>query len=218
MSKDCSNPDWQPLILSTSPLCVLKKILKPYFPSCIWWPMDGRFNISITTKLKILLYVVKTSGRGIWGSSAQTQAPLSTFWSQVGKKLEMGPDPTRAYRWSAVNKRPTCLRPGYFLTQPKEIFFDTEGKKLKNLSFLGEIFQIQTQTINGWPDPTQPEPQKIDLTRSGSKIFDPDPSLQKRMFFFGEVLFCSFWWFFSNPGSEMNSRNWTIDLIPSCVP
>jgi len=30
--------------------------------------------------------------------------------------------------------------------------------------FLGEIFQIQTQTINGWPDP-------------GQKIFDPDPSL-----------------------------------------
>jgi len=26
-------------------------------------------------------------------------------------------------------------------------------------------------------DLTQPEPQKIDLTRLGSKIFDPDPSL-----------------------------------------
>jgi len=39
------------------------------------------------------------------------------------------------------------------------------GKKLKNLTFLGEIFQIQTQTINGCSD----------LTRS--KIFDPDPSL-----------------------------------------
>jgi len=26
-------------------------------------------------------------------------------------------------------------------------------------------------------DPTQPEPQKIDPTRSGSKIFDTDPSL-----------------------------------------
>jgi len=43
--------------------------------------------------------------------------------------------------------------------------------------FLGEIFQIQTQTINGWPDPTQPEPQKIDLTQPGSKKFDPGPSL-----------------------------------------
>jgi len=41
--------------------------------------------------------------------------------------------------------------------------------------FLGEIFQILTQTINGWPDPTRPEPQKNDPTRV--KIFDPDPSL-----------------------------------------
>jgi len=28
-------------------------------------------------------------------------------------------------------------------------------------------------------DPTQPEPQKIDQTWPGSKIFDPDPSLVK---------------------------------------
>jgi len=35
------------------------------------------------------------------------------------------------------------------MTQPEEIFFDPKGKKLKNLTFLGEIFQIQTQTING---------------------------------------------------------------------
>jgi len=42
---------------------------------------------------------------------------------------------------------------------------------------LGEIFQIQTQTINGWPNLTRPESQKIDPTRPGSKIFDPDPSL-----------------------------------------
>jgi len=32
-------------------------------------------------------------------------------------------------------------------------FFWLEGKKLKNLTFLGEIFQ--TQTIDGLPDPTQ---------------------------------------------------------------
>jgi len=31
-------------------------------------------------------------------------------------------------------------------------FFDPKGKKLKNLTFLGEIFQ--TQTIDGLPDPT----------------------------------------------------------------
>jgi len=80
----------------------------------------------------------------------------------------MGPDPTPAYFWPAVKKRLTRLWPGwYFLTWPKDIFFDPKGKKLKNLMFLGEIFQIQTQTLNGWPD----------LTRTGSKNFDPDPSL-----------------------------------------
>jgi len=64
----------------------------------------------------------------------------------------MGPELTRAYFWPAVNNRPTCLWLGYFLTQPKEVFFWPVGKKLKNLRFLGEIFQIQTQIINGWPD------------------------------------------------------------------
>jgi len=29
-------------------------------------------------------------------------------------------------------------------------------------------------------DPTRPEPQKIDPTRPGSKIFDPDPSLDRQ--------------------------------------
>jgi len=65
------------------------------------------------------------------------------------------PDSTRAYFWPAVNKRPTRLWPGYFPTRPEAIFFDPKGKKLKNLTFLGEIFWILTQTINGWPDPTR---------------------------------------------------------------
>jgi len=69
--------------------------------------------------------------------------------------IEMGPDPTRAYFWSAVNKRPSRLCPGCFLNRPKEIFFDIKGEKLKNLTFLGEIFQTQTQTIDGWPNPGQ---------------------------------------------------------------
>jgi len=73
-------------------------------------------------------------------------------------KLEMDPslpDPTWAYFWPAVYKRPTRLWPGYFLTRPEEIFFDPKRKKLNNLTFLGEIFQIPTQTMNGWPDPTR---------------------------------------------------------------
>jgi len=67
-----------------------------------------------------------------------------------GRQLEMGLDPTRAYIWPAVKKRPTHLWPGCFLTQPEDIFFDLRVKKLKNLMFLGKIFQ--TQTMNGWPD------------------------------------------------------------------
>jgi len=50
-------------------------------------------------------------------------------------------------------------------------FFLSEGKKLKNLTFLGELFLTKTQTINGWPDLTWP--QKIDLTRV--KNFWPRP-------------------------------------------
>jgi len=80
----------------------------------------------------------------------------------------MGPDPTRAYFWPAVNKRPTWV-----LSNPtRSNFFLPEGGKLKNLTFLGEIFQILTQTINRWPDPS-----KKKITRPGSKNFDPNPSL-----------------------------------------
>jgi len=82
-----------------------------------------------------------------------------------------GPWPDPSLIWLAVNKRPTRLWPGYFLTRPEAIFFDPKGKKLKNLTFLGEIFRILTQTINGWPDPTQatknwPDPGQKILTRT----------------------------------------------------
>jgi len=75
----------------------------------------------------------------------------------------MAPDPTRAYFWPALNKRPTSLWPENFLTS-------SEGKNMKNLVFLGENFQ--TQTKDGWH-----EQQKIDSTQPRSKIYDPDPSL-----------------------------------------
>jgi len=67
------------------------------------------------------------------------------------------PDLNRAYFWPAINKRPTCLWPGYFLTLSDPMrFFYPKGNKLKNLGFLEEIFQ--TQTKDGWPDPTRPNP------------------------------------------------------------
>jgi len=119
-----------------------------------------------------------------WGSKVSSgwvrSGPISTFgsinpWLKQGHPhiLEMGPDPTRAYFWPAVNKRPTWLWPGYFLTWPKAIFFDPRGKKLKNLTFLGEIFEIQTQAINGWPNPTQATKNWPDPT--WVKNFGPGP-------------------------------------------
>jgi len=61
--------------------------------------------------------------------------------------------PTQAYFWPAVNKRLTRLCPRYFLTQPGEIFLTWRAKSWKNLGLYGEIFQCQTQTKEGWPDP-----------------------------------------------------------------
>jgi len=75
--------------------------------------------------------------------------------------------------------------------QAQRDFFDSKGSKLKNLVFLGEIFQTQNQTKVGWP---QPEQKK--LTRPRSKISDPDPSLSEIQvwFIFEKLLdcFCNF--------------------------
>jgi len=93
----------------------------------------------------------------------------------------MSPDPTRTYFWPAVNKRQTPLWPEYFSTRPDDIFlepFDPKGKKLKNLTFLGEI---HTQSKDGWPNLTRLEQQKFYPTRV--KIFDPDPSLMRWLAF-----------------------------------
>jgi len=49
------------------------------------------------------------------------------------KKLSISdgpwPDLTQAYFWPAVNRRPTRLWPGYFLTRLEEIFFAQREKK-----------------------------------------------------------------------------------------
>jgi len=57
-----------------------------------------------------------------------------------------------------INKGLICLWPGYFLTQPDEIY----------LRFYGEIFEIQR-----WL--TQPGQQKNDPTQPEWNIFNPDP-------------------------------------------
>jgi len=83
--------------------------------------------------------------------------------------IEIGPNPTRAYFWLAVNKRLICLWPRYFLTQPNEILL-IQGKEIEKF---GEIFQ--TQTKDGRPDLSNKT-----LIQSRSKIFDPEPSLLLR--------------------------------------
>jgi len=77
----------------------------------------------------------------------------------------MGHDPTQAYFWPAVNKRPTHLQPGYFPTQPEEIFFLTQREKIEKFDIFRGNFPISNPNRK-WL--TRPEPQKIDPTR-------PDP-------------------------------------------
>jgi len=89
------------------------------------------------------------------------------------------PGPTQAYFWLVVNKRlPPLIRVLFDLTQRD--FFDPKRKKLKNLTFLGDIFQIQTQTISGLPNPTR-------ATKNW-----PDPSLKDGL---TQTTFEPFWFF-----------------------
>jgi len=133
-----------------------------------------------------------TRVKSFWPRPITTNKRSAPFFKTIcviSSKDGPWPDPTRAYFWPTVNKRPTRLQPGYFPTQPEEIFIDPKGKKLKNLTFLGQIFQIQTQTINGWPDPTRPDPSRKKLTR-------PNPG-QK---FWPKPITNLYWWVWVKPG------------------
>jgi len=88
-----------------------------------------------------------------------------TFWVFSYYSRD-GPDPTRTYFWSAVNKTLTRLWPEYSSTRWH--FSDPKGKKLKN-------FGSKSIPKPKMADPTRPEQQN--LTRPRSKFFDPDPSL-----------------------------------------
>jgi len=78
-------------------------------------------------------------------------------------------DPSQAYFWPEVNRRPTCLWPGYFLTWPKDIFLIRRGHSWAKFS----KFKPKPKMA----DPTQHDSSYKKLTRPGSEIFDPDPSL-----------------------------------------
>jgi len=81
--------------------------------------------------------------------------------SQFG--LEMGFDLTQAYFWPAVNKRPTRLWSGFFLTQADEIFFIRRAKNWKIWDFKGKFSNAKpkskmadmTRATKTWPDSTQ---------------------------------------------------------------
>jgi len=90
------------------------------------------FNISVA-KINVVSGFERTN------SLPENQSVCLNLWVSISPiiiKSSDGPwpDPTRAYFWSAVNKRLTHLWPGYFWTQPEDIFFWPEGKK--NWKFL----------------------------------------------------------------------------------
>jgi len=77
------------------------------------------------------------------------------------------PDLTRAYFWPTVNKGPTCLWSGYFLTHADEIFFD--GEKLKNLGFFGEIVHTKRRLTR--PNPSKKnDPKRVKMCRPGPSL------------------------------------------------
>jgi len=73
----------------------------------------------------------------------------------------MGPDPTRAYFWPTVNKRPTRLWPGYFPTRPEAIFWP-EGKKIEKFDVFRGNFP-NSNPNHKWL--TRPDPGQKILTR-----------------------------------------------------
>jgi len=102
---------------------------------------------------------------GVWTNDT----PIPTIWFSLESmyccQAEMGPDPTGAYFWPKVNKRPTRLWPGYFLTRPEEIFLTPREKNWKIWHFYGKFSKFKpkpfwltrpnlTLATKNWPDPS----------------------------------------------------------------
>jgi len=96
----------------------------------------------------------------------------------------MGPDPSLLLTRSKKEADPALTRILSDLTRSN--FFYPKGRKLKNLTFLGDIFEIQTHTTNGWPDPTRATKIWPDLTRV--KKFWPGPITIKGTLWMGNHL------------------------------
>jgi len=113
--------------------------------------------------IKTLSKLIKESCLGVSLSKFK-----SNRYSCDGIQTREGPDPTRAYFWPAVNKRPTRV-----LSDPtRSNFFWPERKKIEKLDIFGGNSNPNHKWLT-WPDPT--EPQKIDSTWPGSKNFWPGP-------------------------------------------
>jgi len=77
--------------------------------------------------------------------------------------LEISTNPSRAYFWPAVNKRP-----GYFLTRPEDIFFFDPKEKIEKSEIFKGNFPNTNQRWLTWPDPSSKK-----LTPLRSNFFDP---------------------------------------------
>jgi len=94
--------------------------------------------------------------------------------------VEMGSDPTWAYFWPTVKKRPARLwsiDPGTFLPHPKRYFL-THREKIEKINIFRGNFP-NPNSNHRWPtrpDQAWPKPQNIDPTRV--KNFWPWPAVK----------------------------------------
>jgi len=75
-----------------------------------------------------------------WARDIPKEVANTWPWSKQANTqnlLEMGHDPTQVYFWAALNKRPTRLWPGYFLTRPgsKKISYYPSLELIPNIIF-----------------------------------------------------------------------------------
>jgi len=130
----------------------------------------GFLSRIVLIAIEDIQFQAHSSGIALWHPNPITNAnwfiPSNThvhisFMNKVLSRDGPWPEPTQAFFWPAVNKRPTLLWPGYFLTRPEQISLIWREK----LTFLGENF----------PNPNRRwlirhNPSYKTFTRTGSKI------------------------------------------------
>jgi len=94
----------------------------------------------------------------------------------IAQKVEMGPDPTRAYFWPTVNKRPTRLWPRYFPTRSN--FFWSEGKKIEKFDIFRGNF-LNSNPNHKWLTPPDPRHKKLTRPDLGQKFLTRTHHYQK---------------------------------------